>query len=96
MSAAVGAGIQESVLRANQVSRDPNQMAMSIGSSILMGGLLGGLTHGLTKAHLDKMSDDMVHAHGAEAISPPTPYYAGFKTQEYIPSGVWKLSGCQE
>ncbi len=23
-------------------------------------------------------------------------YYAGFKTREYVPSGVWKLSGCLE
>jgi hypothetical protein len=26
----------------------------------------------------------------------PWLYYAGFKHQEYIPAGVWRISGCQE
>lgn len=70
-NAALGAGIQEGILYADQQTRTKEQVAFSLAASTVLGGVLGAVSHTLSKSVVDKIAHDMVNSRGELAISPP-------------------------
>jgi hypothetical protein len=66
-----GAAAQEAVLYANQQSRTGEEVALSLGASVILGGVLGGVAHTLSKGEYDKLVSSMDDGHGGEYISAP-------------------------
>jgi hypothetical protein len=85
-AAAVGTAAQEGVLQATQELRTPEESAMAIGSSIVLGGLVGGSVAGLmsrpeqlaAESALERIHTDAMNAQpapasaGAAAVKPIT------------------------
>jgi hypothetical protein len=66
-----GAAAQEMVLYDNQLTRSPGEVAMSLGSSVVLGGVLGAIAHTLAKKDWDKLVSNTDTLPDKEYISAP-------------------------
>lgn len=86
LNVAAGAGAQEAVLLGNQETRTTGEAAVSIGASLILGGILGGVAHTASKSVLDKIAHDMVNTPRVTPISGPIPSVgdAGAKEADHL------------
>lgn len=69
----VGAGMQEAVLQSSQELRTGEETALSLGSSIVLGGILGGAIGYLDNAARARLASDMAGITIKQAIPRPVP-----------------------
>jgi hypothetical protein len=89
-----GASAQELILYNNQLTRSKGEVAMSLGSSVVLGGVLGGIAHTLSKKEWDKLVLDTDTLPDTEYISKPLPMHGDLSAAENVTlRDVGKLEG---